>query len=314
MLTGSISRRGFIQAAVTGAAVPVLWQDELYAANSKPVLLLGGPVPQNTDSPENWVLAVKELGYRAAFCPLDPPSDDSTVRAYEQAANKAGIVIAETGAWSNPLSPDDNERAKALETCRLGLDLADRIGARCCVNISGSRGTVWDGPDPANLTRTTFDMIVETTRSIIDAVRPSRTFFALETMPWMYPDSADSYLDLIRAVDRKAFAAHLDPVNLICSPQRYFANAGLIRDCFEKLGPWIKSCHAKDIKLQNSLTTHLDEAIPGDGGLDYATYLTELKKLPDVPLMLEHLKTPAEFARAASFVSGMARRMGFAVN
>jgi len=313
MPTGPVSRRSFIQAAVLGAASTAMGAFPAAGQNA-PELILGGPLPGKPSSPESWIGALRELGYRAAFCPLEPQSDDKTVRSYEEAARKAGIVIAEVGAWSNPLSPDDTERAKALETCRLGLDLADRIGARCCVNISGSRGKVWDGPDPANLTRSTFEMIVDSCRSIIDAVHPARTFFTLETMPWMYPDSPDSYLDLIKAVDRKAFAAHLDPVNLVCSPQRYFGNGDLIRECFDKLGPWIKSCHAKDIQLRNSLTTHLDEVAAGEGGLDWPAYLTELKKMPDVPLMLEHLKTPAEFARAAAYVRDLARKVGFEVD
>ena len=63
-------------------------------------------------------------------------------------------------------------------------------------------------------------MIVQTVREIIDAVKPVRTFYTLETMPWMYPDSAHSYLELIRAIDRERFAVHLDVVNLVCSPQR----------------------------------------------------------------------------------------------
>ena len=67
-------------------------------------------------------------------------------------------------------------------------------------------------------------MIVETIRSIIDAVKPTRTFFTLETMPWAYPDSPDTYLRLFKAIDRKQFAVHLDPVNLVCSPQRYYGN------------------------------------------------------------------------------------------
>ena len=53
---------------------------------------------------------------------------------------------------------------------------------------------------------------VETTvREIIDAVRPTRAFYTLEPMPWAYPDSVDSYLRLIAAIDRRAFGVHLDP-------------------------------------------------------------------------------------------------------
>jgi len=46
---------------------------------------------------------------------------------------------------------------------------------------------------------------------IIDAVQPTRTFYTLETMPWMYPDSPQSYLRLLQAVDRRQFAVHFAP-------------------------------------------------------------------------------------------------------
>jgi sugar phosphate isomerase/epimerase len=153
-------------------------------------------------------------------------------------------------------------------------------------------------------------MIVETTRSIIDEVKPTRTFFTLETMPWAYPDSPDSYLRLITAIDRRRFAAHLDPVNLVCNPQRYYRSGDLIRDCFRKLGPHIKSCHAKDIILHPRLTTHLDEVRPGLGGLDYAVFLEELKRIPGTPLMLEHLPNAQEYRLAAQHIRSVAKQAG----
>ncbi|MBC8459270.1 MAG: hypothetical protein H8D67_14855 [Deltaproteobacteria bacterium] len=85
---------------------------------------------------------------------------------------------------------------------------------------------------------------------------------------------------LVKAIDRKEFGVHLDPVNIVCSPQRYFNNGALIRECFEKLGLYIKSCHAKDILLADELTVHMDEVRPGTGYLDYRTYLKELSQLP----------------------------------
>jgi sugar phosphate isomerase/epimerase len=193
------------------------------------------------------------------------------------------------------------------------LDLADRIGARCCVNIAGSRGEQWDGPAPTNLDADTFDLIVQTVRGIIDAARPVRTYYTLETMPWVPPDSADSYLRLVQAIDRPRFAVHLDPVNLINSPQRYYRTGELIGECFAKLGTHIRSCHAKDIRLSGKLTVHLDECRPGLGGLDYATYLRELSRLaPDTPLMLEHLSGGEEYAQAAEHIRGLARRIDLA--
>jgi len=268
---------------------------------------LGGPTFGDTSSPEKWIEALKAEGYSAAFCPVDANAADDVVRAYEEAARKADIVIAEVGAWSNPMSPDKDTRLKAVEHCTSQLALADRIGARCCVNISGSRGDQWDGPHPDNLTDETFDMIVRSVRGIIDAVKPTRTYYTLETMPWMYPDSIESYQKLIKVIDRPRFAVHFDPVNLICSPQRYYSNGAIIWEFVSKLGPHIKSCHAKDILLAPRLTTHLDEVRPGLGNLDYRTFLRALGTLGDVPLMLEHLATQEEYQAAAEHIRSISR-------
>lgn len=275
---------------------------------------LGGPIFTKTDNPEAWAAAVAAAGYRASYCPVDPDADDDTVHAYATAAQKADIVIAEVGAWSNPLSPDGAAAKAANEKCKASLALADRIGASCCVNIAGSRGKKWDGPDPADLTDKTFDMIVATVRDIIDSVNPTRSFYALETMPWMYPDSPDAYIRLIKAIDRSAFAVHLDPVNLVSSPQRYFATGCLIKECFSKLGAHVKSCHAKDILLREKLTVHLDEIRPGQGNLDYPVFLRGLTRLDaDVPLMLEHLPNEDDYRAAAAHIRKVADQEGIAL-
>ncbi|MFP4026645.1 MAG: sugar phosphate isomerase/epimerase family protein [Candidatus Brocadiia bacterium] len=272
---------------------------------------LGGPVFSDFETPDEWIAALRKLGYRAASCPVGPDAGSETITAYADAAADADIVIAEVGAWSNPISKDSATRTEALDKCKKSLALADQIGARCCVNISGSRGEKWDGPSPEDLTDETFDLIVDTVRDIIDSVEPRRTFYTLETMPWMYPDSADSYCDLVEAIDRSAFAVHFDPVNLICSPQRYFNNGEIIRDFVAKLGPKIKSCHAKDSLLQNNLTVHLDEVRPGTGNLDYKSYLTAVSELDaDLPVMMEHLPDADEYAAAAEYIRGVAAEEG----
>ncbi len=306
-----VSRRSVLKGSLAGVVAMASAAVPLSAESGQDRgLRLGGPVFEKYPDPQGWVEAVKRLGYSAAYCPVGVKASDDEVRAYEDAAGKADIIIAEVGAWSNPICADEATRKAALEKCRTHLALADRIGARCCVNIAGSLSEQWDGPSAKNFTQDAFDLIVETTRSIIDAVNPKRTHFALETMPWAYPDSPDSYVRLLEAIDRQGFAVHLDPVNLVCSPQRYYGSGALIRECFEKLGPHIKSCHAKDILLQTKLTTHLDEVRPGLGGLDYAVFLKELSRFPDTPLMLEHLPNAEEYQKAADHVRGVAKGLG----
>jgi len=272
---------------------------------------LGGPVFGQYDNPELWARAAVDAGWRAVYCPVNADADNANVAAFAAAAARHDLVIAEVGAWSNPLSPDPQVAADAFSFCCRQLDLADRIGARCCVNIAGSRGEKWDGPSPLDLLPQTFDQVVDMVRRIIDTVQPKRTFWTIETMPWMFPHSPETYLDLMRAVERERFAVHFDPVNMINSPVLCFDNASLIRRSVEMLGPWIQSVHVKDIRLAQNLTVHLDEVAPGEGCLDFRALLHALAPLgADLPLMLEHLRTQEEYARAAEHVRSVATGSG----
>lgn len=268
---------------------------------------LSGPLFEKTADAASWVRAVKSAGYTSAELPLPHDADSASIDTWLAAARHANIQIGETGAWSNPIDPDSTKAREAITKCTACLAWAERIGSRCVVNIAGSRNPQkWDGPHPDNLSRDTFDLIVETVRGIIDAVKPTRTFYTLETMPWIFPSSPDEYLELIRAIDRPAFAVHLDPVNMINSPRRAYRTGDFLRECFAKLGLHIKSCHAKDIILRENLTLHLDECRPGAGLLDYKTYLHELAKLdPDTPLHLEHMP-PEEYPAAADYIRNLA--------
>lgn len=277
---------------------------------------LGAPIFATFDSPESWAQAHLNAGWRAAFWPHDTVSNDAQARDFARAAAEAGLIVAEVGVWNSPLAPDPAERKKAFAVCCQRLATADLIGARCCVNIGGSLcRKIWCGPDPANLTPETFDAVVEVTRNIIDAVKPTRTFYTLEAMPWVFPDSPESYLDLIRAIDRPAFAVHLDPVNFIVSPRLYFRIDDLLRECFRKLGPHIKSCHAKDVWMHDDwVSVCMEEVRPGLGAMNYPLFLRELAVLPGaIPLMLEHLRTAEEYHIAGAYLRDQARQAGVAL-
>jgi sugar phosphate isomerase/epimerase len=246
----------------------------------------------------------RKCGFRAVTFPLKYDAGDSEIDNLVNALKESDIIIAEVGAWhSNLLSLDKNEKQSALENCKGQLALADYIGARCCVNVAGTHGSRWDGSHPDNFSEEVFAEIVDRTREIIDAVKPLRAFYAIETMPWMIPHSADAYVRLIEAVDRPAFGAHLDTVNLINSPERYYANSAITQECFDKFGPRIKSIHLKDIILQPQLTVHLDECPVGQGGFDIPCLLRNAAKLdPDMPVLVEHLQTQREYQESIDFL------------
>jgi sugar phosphate isomerase/epimerase len=306
-----INRRGFIKQTVTATLAVGLAQSPLLAASRTELmsprrrpLRLGGPVFVQTDDPEELALAHQKLGYRAAYCPKIPLNDSARIRAVAEAFAKHDIVIAEVGRWVNLLDADPEKRRANLKLVTDGLALADEVGALGCVDIAGSFSPKeWYGPHPDNLSPRFFDASVQNARAIIDAVKPKRAKFSYEMMGWSIPDSPDSCLKLLKAVDRKAFAVHLDPCNLVNSPSRFYRNRDLLNECFDKLGRWIVSCHAKDLTWDAEMNVHFREVRPGAGSMDYTTYLGRLASLGhEAPLMLEHLPNADEYDKARLYL------------
>lgn len=278
------------------------------------MIRFGGPLfGVDMKDPDAVAAACKKLGYGAIYCPDLNPDDEKACIEYGQAIAARGLMIAEAGVWIRLVGPHPDETKANVEKAIRRMRVAELTGARCCVDIVGSfHPESWHGAHPSNVRKEAFDAAVVIARTILDAVKPQHAKFTFEMMQWTLPDSANSYLELIRAVDRKAFGVHLDPVNLINSPRRFYDTGAVIRECVEKLGPHIAACHAKDVALDpNNAIVHLSETRIGTGNLDYTTYLECLDSLGrDVPLMLEHLGTAEEYEQAAAEVRRVARENG----
>jgi sugar phosphate isomerase/epimerase len=318
-MTSRPTRRAFLAAA---CAAPVVASLSAVSAagtvrqpppKTRPVRL-GGPIFLKSDDPIELAREHRRLGYSAAYCPAAKPDDSARCRAIRDAFKTENVAIAEVGAWRNMLDPDAAKRTENLRYVTERLALAEAVGARCCVDIAGSYNPkVWYGAHPKNLSKEFFDATVENCRTVIDAIKPRATTFSIEMMPWSLPDGPDTYLKLIKAVDRPSFAVHMDICNGINSPERFYRNADFTRDCFKKLGKWIVSCHAKDLAFIPEYNIHFKEVIPGRGEIDYATYLRELARLPvDAPLMLEHLATPEEYLEGRDYIRSVGEKTGIA--
>jgi sugar phosphate isomerase/epimerase len=303
-MIGQTSRRSFVASSALATAG---WAR---AATRK--VRLGGPIFLKSADPAELAHEHRRLGYSAAYCPEAKVGDADHVEAIRNAFAKEDVVIAEVGAWKNMLDPDEAKRRENLAYVTERCALAEEVGARCCVDIAGSYNpTAWYGPDPKNLSREFLEATVANCRQIIDAVKPNRTKFTIEMMGWNLPDGPDTYLELIKAVDRKAFGVHLDVCNGVNCPARFYRNTEFIEECFAKLGQWVVSCHAKDLQWITELNVHFLEVIPGRGQMDYKAYLRGLTKLPiDAPLMLEHLKTAEEYDEGKAYIQKIASSIG----
>jgi sugar phosphate isomerase/epimerase len=264
---------------------------------------LGTSSPLSHAGPEDWAAKHRSLGLEAINFHLTCEDDPARVDSYVEAATRHGLEIAEVGVWKNTMDPDEEKREKAILYAIGQLELADRIGARCCVNILGARGHRWDGAYRENYLEETWDLGVKTIRRIIDAVNPKNTFFTIESMPWMVPDGPDSYLQLLEAVNRDRFAVHLDVFNWMTTPIRYFFNEEFVDECFEKLGKYTMSCHLKDVRMEEEYTIHFTETHPGGGRVNLLHLIRKAEEYnKDMPFIIEHLDSDDAYLSSIQYV------------
>lgn len=284
---------------------------------------LGGAGIHYSGDPQAYAQAHVAFGYNAAYMPNISLDNRDEITAITRAMAAADLIIAEGGAWKNLIAHDEATQKANLDYAVHQLALADELGACACVAYHGTVGHPGDswqlsdnydyGPHPDNQTEAGFQRAVDTARYVIDAVKPRRTKFSLEMVPWLVTDTAENYLKLLKAIDRPQFGAHVDAANLVITPRLYFNSGRMIREAFALLGPWIVSCHAKDIVMRGgpgTVSFHLDEVPPGEGNLDHAAYVTEIHKLGrDVPLMLEHFDLPG-YRRGLAHLKSVIRDTG----
>lgn len=272
---------------------------------------LGGPIFKKVNSVEEDVSLHRKLGFGAAYCRY---IEDPTRRVeYKQAFAAANIVLAEFGAYClNILDTDKTLRQKNIDEICRRLAYADEMGVRCCVIHGGSVETGdWGNANPLNMSEKSFTETVAIVQGILDRVKPATTKLVMETESYLFPDNPHVYARLIEAIDRPGFAVHFDPVNIIVNPRDFYFNGQFLKNCIAILGPWIVSCHAKDLNMPpKHATVQIDETYIGDGVLDYVTYLKEISKLtPQPTLMIEHLNE-SQLIKGLRFVFKKAEEAG----
>ncbi len=264
---------------------------------------LGTSSPLWHSDAKNWAERHAKLGLEAINFHLTSMDARNLVDEYVHEAQSKGLTIAEVGVWRNTLDPDEKARQNAIDYAAMQLRLADEIGARCCVNILGARGARWDGAYKENFTKETWQLGMKTIREIIDRAEPKHSYYTIEPMPWMFPTGPNEYLHLLEDVDREHFAVHMDVFNWMTSPQRYFCNEEFVCECFEKLGRYVKSCHLKDVRLENNYTLCLKETYPGNGGINIRHLIeTALRYDADMSFIIEHLDTDEAYLKSVAYI------------
>ncbi len=264
---------------------------------------LGTSSPLSHNSPEEWAQTQVALGCRSLVFPLSCNDSEDLIEQYRQEASKNDLMIAEVGIWRNALSSDPDERKRNRDYIVGQIKLADRLGARCAVNVAGTKGSRWDGGYKENFTPCMRREIVSMVQEVIDRAEVTNTYFTIEPMPWMVPTGPEDYLRLIEEVKREHFAVHMDIINMTNSADRYFEPEAFIDRCVSLLGDRIRSCHIKDIHLKEEYTLQLEECAPGQGEYPLRYYAEKMNAIDkDMPIILEHLDTDEEYIKYMDYL------------
>ncbi len=265
---------------------------------------LGVSTSFSHSSPEEWAAKHVALGCEAVVFPVDYLAGEQVIDSYMNAAKAAGLRIAEVGVWRNVIAANPTERAQAVAYAIGQLRMADHIGAACCVNIAGAAGgNRWDGFCRENFSKEAWAATVAAVRQIVDTVNPVHTKYSLEPMPWMIPSGPEEYLQLLHHIERDNVGVHMDMVNMINCPKRYFFQEEFMEQCFDLLKGRILGCHLKDIHLRQEYTFQLAECACGDGELNLQLYTSlATKENADMPMIIEHLSTDEAYEQSIRYV------------
>jgi sugar phosphate isomerase/epimerase len=158
-----------------------------------------------------------------------------------------------------------------------------------------------------------FDALVEELRADGEVAAEAGVHIALECHQFTTLSTPERTRAVLDAVDSPWVRATADPANWI-TPLTYFDSTRFIDDMFDVLDGTILDAHLKDLRLEDSMHTHTSDAAPGDGAIDFVTYLGRMHAAnPDAYAVIEHVD-PGDVPRAREFVLAAARTAGVALD
>jgi len=238
---------------------------------------------------------------------------DDRLAAFGQKARSLGMVIGETGVWTNLMTDNADLRAERIDSVRNALKKAEVMGCHCVVTLVGTKhpadhALAMHGYMKTDAAKKEFREIV---LRILDGLDLSNTRYVIE--PWhntffYQPEDIREFID---SVGHPAFGLHLDQMNMV-DQAHFFDTTTLINKTFDLLADKVASVHLKDIREDY---THMflkwDEVYIGDGVMDYDTYLKRLAALPpDTPCYCEHMAAEAEYALCFARLHRLADKAG----
>lgn len=251
------------------------------------------------------------LGF-AAFVPTyDETRDPAALAGVRAGIERLGTAPVMLNAYTNLIHPEPATRARNVARVQEALRAASELGCPWVNTMAGTRDPAlafW-AYHPDNFGDDAWRCLGESVRQALAGTPEATAGLTLE--PYMLTPlrSIARLRRIVEEIASPRLRLVLDPVNLI-SPLDYHRSDAVLREMFRELGEWVVAVHAKDHYLHRACATvRIDERIPGEGELDYATLLRCLDTVPDASLVIEHLKADDQILAAKGHIREVARRL-----
>lgn len=257
---------------------------------------------------------VREAGYSGIFTRFAKNDPLTTTRAECERARSTlrdnGIELYQTtGYWQCLIHPDEAKRREAVAVLRAALRIAGWLGSRSIDTGPGSmnpRGPWF--PHPDNWTANARRQLIRSLRECVPAAEDAGVYLGLEAHQLVTLKTPEIVRDVLDAVDSSWIRSDLDPANWI-TLETAFDTGTAIDHMFDVLGTHIVSGHAKDSRIEDRLTIHIDASSPGTGTLDFHTYVRRMEALdPSYPLIVEGASFE-QWPAAAAYLHGIASEL-----
>ncbi len=239
----------------------------------------------------------------------------------------ANLPIITVSGYTNIIHPDPGKRKANIDYLKMMLRYARDLG---CPYVASETGTCNPESDWVWHENNTKPAVFEETIGIIKDLAKYAEDWGSTFIVENYVNNIIGSVEQVETMFREV---HSPALGLLCDPTNYFDEQtikdvnGTLEDVFDRLSPFMKIAHAKDIALaKDTAEKHADidadesHTFRGSGAvelpaaglgiLNYDLYAKLLSKdHPNIPLIIEHLDMD-DIPRAKAFIDDTLKRVG----
>jgi sugar phosphate isomerase/epimerase len=176
----------------------------------------------------------------------------------------------------NSIHPGREVRREGIRRAGLLASRCAALGARIMTMCTGTRDpdNMWR-KHSGNMDRDAWCDLLQTTHLLVSFAEEFDLTLVFEPEVVNVIDSAATAQRFLEEIGSPRLRVLLDPANLI-RPEDLPNTQPVLRDAFQRLGPYIAMAHAKDVASPALGDSECRRVAAGQGQLDYAYYLEQL--------------------------------------